>query len=301
MDPSSLFDDECEVSGEDTGDEEVDDDETEEDARFIDDSGGAAATEADMAAARQLLGVQRGASADEVTREFRKRAKETHPDKDASQGADRRFTDLIEARDLLQSQSNKKRRVEPEEPRAHVPFSDRGLTIWHADVKLESLRARQRIRVRGTVLLDPSGVHKEEVYNVMIPPGAEDGAELCRLLAKGNYSAEAEEREPLVIRLRVMPNDIGATRVGCNIEAPFVMRLEDAMTPEKSVSVELLGTKTAVTIPRNGYWSGDTITVRGKGLPEPGSDELFGDLKLTVAVEKPTQGELREFARKILE
>jgi len=298
----SLFDDECEVSGEDTGDEEVDEEETEEDAQFIDDvDSGGGATEADLVAARQLLGVQQGASVDEVHRGFRKRAKEIHPDKNASQGAERRFTDLVEARDLIASQSGKKRRVELEEPRAQVPFSDRGLTVWHADVKLESLRARHRVRVRGTALIDPSGMHMEEVYNVMIPPGAEDGAELCRLLGKGNYSAEAEEREPLVIRLRVMPNDVGATRVGCNIEAPFVMPLKDVMTPGKSVPIDFLGAKTAVTIPRNGYWSGDTITIKGGGLPESGSDTLFGDLRLSVVVEKPTQGELREFARKIIE
>jgi len=304
MDPRSLFDDECDVSGAsgDDDDEPIEE-ETEEDARFIDDAAaGESASEGELAAARRLLGVQQDASAEEVAQEFRSRAKTVHPDKDPTDGADRRFTDLIHARDLLQSQSSKKRRrVDPEEPRAHVPFADQGLTIWYAEVTLESLRNRQRVRVRGTVSRDASGrVFEEGVYNVVIEPGARDGTELCRLLGKGDYSAEDESRQPLVVRLRVAPAGDKVERRGCNLESPLVMRLEDAMTPGKAVSIDMLGAKAVVTVPRNGYWTGDKITLKEQGLPEPGSDSLCGDLILTVTVEKPTRGEVREFARKIL-
>lgn len=305
MDPSTFFDDECDVSGDDSPDEEEKGDDGEDMADFIDDSGGPAPSESDLAAARRLLGVQAGASAGDVAQGFRKRSLDVHPDKNPAEADGQRFTDLVQARDLLADSAErakkKQRRVaSPKLPERYVPLSDRGITVWYADVTLESLRARQRVRVRGTTQRDAGGIFAEDSYNVVIPAGAYDGDELCRLMNKGEYSAEDEGREPLVIRLRVMPGDVGVVRSGCNLETPLVLSLKDAMSPDKILSIDKLGHKAVVTVPRNGYWTGDTITIKNGGLPEIGGDDLLGDLVLKVVVEKPTRGEVKEFAQHVL-
>lgn len=54
-----------------------------------------------------VLGIQKGASDDEIKKAYRKQALKYHPDKNKSPGAEEKFKEIAEAYDVLSDQKKK--------------------------------------------------------------------------------------------------------------------------------------------------------------------------------------------------
>ena len=159
-------------------------------------------------------------------------------------------------------------------------------------------------RGEGEVIRNPcetcqgSGVEMvEETLQVAIPAGVEDGSTL-RLTGRGE-SAGRGRAGNLYVVIRVKP-DPRFERDGADLHAEVPVTFPQAALGD-TINVPLLdGSESAVTI-ASGAQPGDTVVLRGKGLPhlqERGTGDLVVHLKLVVPSSLTPEQEqhLRAFA-----
>ena len=282
----------------------------------------------------KVLGVERGASDEEIKKAYRKLARKYHPDVSKEPNAKERFQEVAEAYETLK---DKEKRAAYDSLGSFRPGQDfRPPPDWYErfgrggdageDFDLSDLfesmgfgrgrgfRARGNVPIRGedyevTVRLGLDeayrGTEREfqlggRTIRTRIPRGAADGQRL-RLRGKGGPGINGGPAGDLYLRIELEPHPLfRASGHDLDLELP-VAPWEAALGAQ--IEIPTLDGRVAMKIPA-GSKAGQKLRLAGKGLPKPGGGA--GDLYavLTVAVppalserEKKLYEELREVSR----
>ena len=167
---------------------------------------------------------------------------------------------------------------------------------------------------QGRIITDPcrtchgaGQVRKERTLQVRIPAGVDDGARI-RLQGEGDAGQRGGPRGDLYIFLSLRPHEL-FERDGLDLhcEAPVPMwramlggEIEaPAMCPDGMKTGDADSCRVFVKVPE-GAQSGDTVRMRGRGMPSLRGRER-GDLLVTLKVETPVKltGRQKELVREL--
>lgn len=272
-----------------------------------------------------VLGVPPTASAKEITRAYRKLARELHPDTRASGGNDDRFTQVTAAYEVLGDEARRREydqvrtaartrpgaaragrggvRVTVQQPGGPL-FSDVDPRDLLGGIRIEDLFGTPRAARRST-RAPRRGADLEAVLRLPFEQAVR-GATLELTLPDRTVSARIPPgvEEGQTVRLPAQ-GDAGSDGgppgdllVQVEVEPHPVLRREGrnltltvpVTFPEAAlgadVAVPTLDAPVTVRIPP-GTASGTTLRVRGRGVPSGGSEKA-GDLLVTVQVDVPT-------------
>ena len=283
----------------------------------------------------KTLGVEKGASADNIRKAYRALAKKYHPDlnpgdKDAEetfkkiQSANAILSDAEERKQYdageIDAQGNERQhgyyREYASDAGSHPYQSDAGFADF-GDAFSDLFGARGRggrpggeggqFRMRGGDVRYTLGVSFEEAVlgakkrvempdgkslDIAIPPGQRDG-QMLRLRGKGMPGHGGGPAGDALIEVHVAPH-LTFHRDGNDIRCELSVALHEAVLGAK-IPVPTVGGGVSMTIPA-GSNSGDTLRLRGKGVPASGARPA-GDQFVTLRVvlpEKPDDS-LRDF------
>lgn len=280
----------------------------------------------------EALGVTKKATAEEIRKAYRTMAKKYHPDlnpgdKEAEetfkkiQGAHAILSDAEKRKQYdagaIDAQGNERQhgyyREYASDPGAHPYQSDAGYADM-GDIFSDLFGARTRaggeqFRMRGGDVRYLLAVSFEEAVlgakkrvtmpdgkslDIAIPAGQRDG-QMLRLRGKGMSGHGGGPDGDALIEVHVAPH---ATfrRDGDDIRCDLAVGLHEAVLGAK-ITVPTVGGSVAMTIPA-GSNSGDTLRLRGKGVPAAGG-RAAGDQFVTLRVvlpAKPDEG-LRDFIK----
>ena len=244
----------------------------------------------------EVLGVTRGAAADEVKRAYRKLARKFHPDVSKERNAENKFKEVQEAYEVLRDPE--KRAAYDQLGRDYRPgqqfrpppdwsqhfghsesqrfsdlngFSDFFSSLFggaaggpppdadagYLEVTVEEAFAGTKRRV----MLNENG--RSRSVDVQIPPGVSEGQSL-RIAGGGGSS--------LIFRIRLRPHSL-YTLQGRDVLIELPLAPWEAALGAK-VAVPTLGGKVELTVPA-GAQSGQKLRLRGRGFPgAPGGDQI---------------------------
>ncbi len=282
-----------------------------------------------------VLGVDRGASQEEIRKAYRRLAKELHPDfNPGDRTAEERFKKVSAAYEILGDPEKRARydRGEIDETGAEKPqyrhyrdFAETGAgERYHtgrgfedfADLgdifsELFGRTARRRAGpMRGPDLryhlvvdfLDAVRGGRRRVVlpdgsalDVTIPAGIESG-QVIRLRGKGAPGFEGGPPGDALVEIEVRPHPL-FTREGDDIRVTLPITLDEAVLGGK-VEVPTIDGPVRMTIPR-GASSGRVLRLRGKGVPDPRTGRR-GDqyVRLEIVLPEQIDSELETFMRR---
>src|SRR5256885_1840124 len=234
----------------------------------------------------EILGIPKGASADEIKKAYRKLAREYHPDRNPGDtSAEERFKEVQGAYDLLS---------DPEKRKQYDAFGSangrggfQGGNVNFGDFNVGDLGDLGDLF--GGICGGSGRERRTKRYTVKIPAGVKDGTRI-RLKGKGEAGFSGGEAGDLYVVTRVQPSKLYERRgddlivevpvtfseaaLGATVEVP---------TPDGPVSVKV----------KPGTQDGTLLRVKGKGAPKlKGSGR--GDLLARVKVEVPKKLKKRE-------
>jgi len=272
----------------------------------------------------KVLGVERGATEEQIKKAYRSLARKYHPDVSKETNAKEKFQEVSEAYETLK---DKEKRAAYDSLGSHRPGQDfRPPPDWFSrfgsgraedlrDVDLSDLfesmgifgRARGRsggrgmqfpgedyeVGVRLSLEEAARGAEREvqlngRAFRARIPKGATDGQRL-RLAGKGGPGANGGPPGDLYLHIELEPHPLfRSSGHDLDIEVP-VAPWEAALGAE--VEVPTLEGAVSMKVPP-GAKSGQKFRVAGKGLPKPGGGA--GDLYAVVNVTVPPAVSERE-------
>jgi curved DNA-binding protein len=285
----------------------------------------------------KVLGVERGASEDEVKKAYRKLARKYHPDVSKELNAKERFQEVSEAYETLR---DKEKRAAYDSLGSYRPGQDfRPPPDWFdrfgsgqaedlRDVDLSDLfeqmgifgRARGRggfgrnVPIPGEDYELPVRISLEEAFRgterslalnggtitARIPKGATDGQRL-RLRGKGGAGVHGGPPGDLYLLIVLEPHPLYKVR-GHDLELELPLAPWEAALGAQ-VEVPTLDARVAMKVPA-GSASGQKLRLAGKGLPRPGggAGDLYVALDIVVPAtlterEKQLYEELRAASR----
>jgi molecular chaperone DnaJ len=158
----------------------------------------------------------------------------------------------------------------------------------------------------GRLLLNPcqgcgghGQVRRERILQVRVPPGVDDGSRI-RLAGEGDAGARGGPRGDLYIFIAVRPHEL-FERDGLDLRCQIPVTMATAALGGEIEAPCLLGgehcdgqCKILVDVPE-GAQSGDTVRLRGKGMPSL-RGRTRGDLVVELRVETPTRLSSRQKA-----
>lgn len=260
-----------------------------------------------------LLGVPETASEQDVTRAYRRLARELHPDVNPDKpDAEDRFKEVSAAYDVLGDPAKRKeydelRRLQ-REPRSggqeaasgfrvqFTDFDDMGdIGDLFGDLFGRATRPRRGRDVETEVSLDfdeavKGAERKVGKATVRIAAGIEDG-QLIRVPGQGGEGAEGGPRGDLYVTVRVRPHPLFG-RLGKHLTLRIPVTFAEATLGADIKVPTLDGDAVTLRLPA-GTPSGRTLRVRGRGVPGG------GDLLVTVEVAVPRR--LTEEQRRAVE
>ncbi|NTV44192.1 MAG: molecular chaperone DnaJ [Candidatus Yonathbacteria bacterium] len=134
--------------------------------------------------------------------------------------------------------------------------------------------------------------NKREEVTITIPAGINDG-EMIRLAGQGEAITRGTSGD-LYVKIRVIP-DKRFVREGHNVITHLPIKLSEALLGNKR-TIETLDGTIEITVPA-GVSLGETLRVRGKGIPSSGG--MRGDLLVKIEVEMPKK--LSKRAKELVE
>jgi len=269
----------------------------------------------------EILGVTRGADADEVKRAYRKLARKFHPDVSKEKNAEEKFKEVQEAYEVLRDtdkraaydqlgrdfRNGQQFRPPPDWSQRFGSsggqrfsdingFSDffsslfggsaaAGSHAGQADSDAGHLDVTVEEAFAGTkrrVALNEHG--RQRQVDVQIPAGVTEGQPL-RIPALGG-------RTSLIFRIRLRPHHLYEV-VGKDVQIELPLAPWEAALGAK-VAVPTLGGTVELTIPA-GAQSGQKLRLRGRGFPgNPAGDQMVIIKLVTPAAQSATQKEAYE-------
>jgi curved DNA-binding protein len=246
----------------------------------------------------EVLGVERGASGDDIRRVYRKLARRYHPDVNKEPGAEERFKEVSEAYDVLSDPEKRKRYDAGDAGGRRVDFDEadfadlfetflggagRRAGFGHSAARgadheavLElSLEEAARGGRRSLTLGDGRD------YDVDIPAGVREDQRI-RLAGEGGQGAGGAPAGDLLLRVRIKPHPRFRLE-GRDLHVTLPVTPSEAALGGEAELRALDGTA-RVRIPA-GSSSGRRLRLRGQGFP--GSRGERGDLYATVAIKVP--------------
>ena len=270
----------------------------------------------------QVLGVTRGAEADEIKRVYRKLARKFHPDVSKEKNAEAKFKEVQEAYEVLRDPE--KRAAYDQLGRDYRPGQqfrpppDWGQRFGHSDSQRFSdlngfsdffsslfggaagggagggtapdadaghLDVTVEEAFAGTkrrVRLNEGG--RSRSVDVQIPAGVSEGQSL-RILGTGGRSS-------LIFRIRVRPHALYVLQ-GRDVQIELPLAPWEAALGAK-VAVPTLGGTVELTVPA-GAQSGQKLRLRGRGFPgTPNGDQIVSIKLVTPAAQSPEAKEAYE-------
>jgi DnaJ-class molecular chaperone len=255
-----------------------------------------------------VLGLPRSASEDDIRRQFRKLAKELHPDVNPGRDGEERFKKVVQAHDLL-SDAEKRRRYDRGEidangepvfsarGRSHRtgrPFDDFGFADVFTDVfggdragrggpagrgqdvrytlDVDFLEAVRGARKRVTL---PDG----GILDLTVPEGVTDG-QVLRLRGKGGPGIEPGDA---LVEIKIRPHNL-YRRTGDDIAFEVPITIDEAVIGGK-IEVDTPTGRIQLTVPK-GSSSGTVLRVKGKGVRNAQSS-IVGDCLVSLKIVLP--------------
>jgi curved DNA-binding protein len=259
----------------------------------------------------EILGVNRGADAEEVKRAYRKLARKYHPDVSKEKNAENKFKELQEAYEVLRDpekrsaynhlgrdyRTGQQFRPPPDWSQrfGHTGsqrfsdlngFSDFFSSLFggaaggpppeadagHLDVTVEEAFAGTKRRV----MLNEGG--RARYVDVQIPAGVGEGQSL-RIAGAGGGSS-------LMFRVRLRPHPLYVPQ-GKDVQIELPLAPWEAALGAK-VAVPTLGGTVEVTVPA-GAQSGQKLRLRGRGFPGTPSGDQIVSIKLVTPAAQSVQ------------
>jgi curved DNA-binding protein len=249
----------------------------------------------------EVLGVERGASADDIRRAYRALARRYHPDINKDADAEDRFKKISEAYDVL-SDPEKRERYDRFGDAQAAGSDGGGVDVGDLGDLFETFfggaRGRGGFAGRGADHEAVLELSLEEAarggrrsitlgdgrsYDVAIPKGVRDGQRI-RLAGEGGAGLGGGASGDLLLRVRVTPHPrFRLDGHDLHVDLP-VTPWEAALGGEAAVPT--LDGSARVRVPR-GSSTGRKLRLRGQGFPGPRGEH--GNLYATVKVMVPDQ------------
>jgi DnaJ-class molecular chaperone len=291
-----------------------------------------------MANYYDTLGVGKNASDKDIRQAFRKAARKFHPDLNpGDKGAEAKFKEINEAYGVLSDGDSRKKydrhgdrwkhadQIEEQSRRARSsPFgwsshgsagspygqetyTDLGDLLGARGDPFGLGRSRRRSRIRSetsvevsledaftgtTVVATLTVSGRARRYEVNIPPGVDNGSTI---------RITPDEATELMFNVKVTPHD-SFTRRGDNLYTEASIPFEDVILGGEAETTTLDGRRIRVKVPPSSQ-NGQSIRLRGQGMPKLGSPDTKGDLFVALRPELPTEltDEMTELILKIKE
>jgi curved DNA-binding protein len=265
----------------------------------------------------EILGLTRGAGADEVKRAYRKLARKFHPDVSKEKNAENRFKEVQEAYEVLRDpekraaydqlgrdyRTGQQFRPPPDWSQrfghsGSQRFSDlNGFSDFFSSLfggaagappteaeagQLEVTVEEAFAGTKRRVMVNDGG--RARSLDVQIPPGVGDGQSLRIQGAGGSAS--------LIFRVKMRPHALYSLQ-GKDVQIELPLAPWEAALGAK-VAVPTLGGTVELTVPA-GAQSGQKLRLRGRGFPgTPGGDQIVIIKLVTPAAGSPQQKEAYE-------
>jgi DnaJ-class molecular chaperone len=238
----------------------------------------------------QTLGVERGATPDEIKRAYRKLASQHHPDK----GGDKaRFQEIQTAYDTL---GNAQKRAEYDNPRSQgFGFQQQGQGPFDFQTIFDVFGARfqqpqqrvQRAQMTLWITLQDVAVAARKTISVGTPQGTQVvEIDIPANINDGDnvqYSGIGPGGMDLVITFRIHPNPKWR-RQGPNLTVDQDISVWDLILGGEILIQDILGNQFNLTIPPRTQ-SNTTFRLKGKGLGQKGNSP--GDMFVRVSATIP--------------
>jgi DnaJ-class molecular chaperone len=270
-----------------------------------------------------ILGVAQGASADEIRRAYKRKAKDLHPDLHPDDEV--KLAAFKEASSAYEILGDEKKRAQYDRgeiddegnPRGFAggggrggfdgthggyqgdPFEDIFSGMFGAGRRRPGPRKGADMRYRVDIAFEDSvtGARREmmmadgRVLNVSIPAGIESGRTL-RLKSQGQSSPNGGPPGDALLEVNVRPSKVWV-RDGEDLRMTVSVPLRTALLGG-SVEVNTPGGSVTLKVPE-GSNSGATLRLRGKGVQLKTPGHLYA--RLEVMIEDPKDPQLRDWAR----
>jgi curved DNA-binding protein len=242
-----------------------------------------------------ILGVDRGASKEDIKKAYRNLAKRYHPDVNpGNPEAERKFKEISQAYEIL---SDDQKRKDHDSPFSTFQFTyggDNGFENWsHAfnDVfgqRFNSLNKNIKAQINVSLADAFHGATKTidvgyGINSVEIPKGIESGSTL-RISGGGRVTPDGIG--DLMLTVMVMADPYGKiARNGVNLETDVYVDVLDAILGT-TASVNVFGENLKFPI-KKGTQSESILRLKGKGMPILNFPENRGDLHIHIKVSIP--------------
>jgi DnaJ-class molecular chaperone len=270
-----------------------------------------------------ILGVAQGASADEIRRAYKRKAKDLHPDLHPDDEV--KLAAFKEASSAYEILGDEKKRAQYDRgeiddegnPRGFAggggrggfdgthggyqgdPFEDIFSGMFGGGRRRPGPRKGADMRYRVDIAFEDSvtGARREmmmadgRVLNVSIPAGIESGRTL-RLKSQGQSSPNGGPPGDALLEVNVRPSKVWV-RDGNDLRMTVSVPLRTALLGG-SVEVTTPGGPVTLKVPE-GSNSGATLRLRGKGVQVKTPGHLYA--RLEVMIEDPKDPQLRDWAR----